>query len=120
MAAFTAQTKDVFLAYWAEIRADRAVLAQTITVNGEVAGNIMCWEKWDQRQVGYWIGRRYWGRGVATSALALLICRVPIRPLYAYVAVHNQASMRVLEKGGFQRIGDDTARSALVEYALEI
>ena len=39
--------------------------------------------------VGYWIGRRDWGRGIATRALALFLERVTTRPLYAFVAVNN-------------------------------
>jgi RimJ/RimL family protein N-acetyltransferase len=127
MAAATAETREPFLVYWAEIRADRAVLAQTVMVNGEVAGNLMCWERWGLRQVGFWIGRRYWGRGVATTALALFLCDMTARPVHAYVALHNAGSTRVLEKCGFRRVTDprygvdagSSAESALAEYVLE-
>jgi RimJ/RimL family protein N-acetyltransferase len=52
--------------------------------------------------VGYWLGRSYWGRGIATRALALFLPLVPARPLYAHVASHNTGSMRVLVKCGFR------------------
>jgi RimJ/RimL family protein N-acetyltransferase len=127
MAAFPARARGAFFTYWAEIRAGQSVFAQTIVVNGEVAGNVMCWEQWGERAVGYWIGRRHWGRGVATTALALLLCRVTSRPLRAYVAVHNAGSVRVLEKCGFQRVVDrdgqpstgDSREPTLIEYILE-
>lgn len=118
MAASTALARRPFLAHWAEIRADPAVIAQTIVVNGDVAGNITCWERWGERQVGYWIGRSHWGRGVATTALALFLCRMTSRPVHAYVASHNAASLRVLEKCGFQRVTTG-AEPALIGLVLE-
>ena len=45
--------------------------------------------------------RRYWGRGVATRALVQFLEVVTERPLYAVVAEHNAASLRVLAKCGF-------------------
>jgi RimJ/RimL family protein N-acetyltransferase len=126
MAALAAKARGPFLAYWADIRTGQAVLARTIVVNGEVAGNVMCWEQYGQRRIGYWIGRRYWGRGVATTALALFLCWMTARPLHAYVAVHNVGSSRVLEKCGFRRVADrgqpataDSGQVVLVEHILE-
>jgi len=46
--------------------------------------------------------RPWWGRGVATRALALLVDEVSVRP-HAYVAAHNVGSIRVLGKCGFRR-----------------
>jgi hypothetical protein len=68
-----------------------------------VAGNIGSWPENGQQLLGYWVGREWWGRGVATQALALLVDEMSIRPLYAHVAVHNVGSIRVLEKCGFRR-----------------
>ena len=68
-----------------------------------MAGNIGSWQQNGQQLLGYWVGREYWGRGVATQALALLVDEVSVRPLYAHVVVHNAGSIRVLEKGGFRR-----------------
>lgn len=122
MAASTPMTRAAFAAYWAEIRAGQAVQAQTIVAGGEVAGNIMCWQRWGEQAVGYWIGRRHWGRGVATTALALFICQVTERPLYAYVAVHNVGSIRVLEKCGFQRAADPDGQQSdtLAVHVLDV
>ena len=72
-----------------------------VIVDGCVAGHIGCWTQDGQRLVGYWIGKDYWGRGVATQMLAMFILRVADRPLHAYVVKHNVASIRVLEKCGF-------------------
>jgi len=72
-----------------------------------VAGNIVCWEEPDERKVGYWIGREYWGKGVASTALSLFLREVQVRPLYARASKHNTASIRVLQKCGFTIAGED-------------
>jgi RimJ/RimL family protein N-acetyltransferase len=108
MAAFPARDRDAFEAHWARVRADETCVARTIVVDGEVAGNIGSFVRDDAREVGYWVGRDYWGRGVATAALALFLEEVePRRPLGAGVALGNDGSMRVLEKCGFRRVGED-------------
>ncbi len=66
-----------------------------------MAGNVLCWGPPEERDVGYWLGREFWGRGIATRALAALLVEVDERPLYAHVARHNIGSRRVLEKCGF-------------------
>jgi len=103
MAAFPAREKDQFAAHWAKLRADDSLVVRTIVADGMVAGNIGSWQDSGQQLLGYWVGREYWGRGVATQALALLVDEMPIRPLFAHVAVHNVGSIRVLEKCGFRR-----------------
>ena len=103
MAAFPARDKDQFAAHWARIRADDTVVVRTIVADGMVAGNIGSWQDHGQRLLGYWVGREYWGRGVATQALARFVDEESTRPLYAHVAVHNVGSIRVLDKCGFRR-----------------
>ena len=103
MAAFPARDKEQFEAHWAKIRADDTLVVRTIVADGMVAGNIGSWPADGQQLLGYWVGREYWGRGVATQALALLVDEVSVRPLYAHVVVHNVGSIRVLEKCGFRR-----------------
>jgi len=51
--------------------------------------------------------KNYWGKGIATKALAAFPGHVKARPLYAHVAKHNIASIRVLEKCGFTICGED-------------
>ncbi|HEV8571635.1 MAG TPA: GNAT family N-acetyltransferase [Actinomycetota bacterium] len=111
MAAFTARDWDAFTAHWTKILSDETVTKKTILVGGEVAGNIVSWERSGERLVGYWIGRNHWGKGVATKALSQFLGHVAARPLYARVAKHNIASIRVLEKCGFTISGEDTASS---------
>ena len=107
MAAFPSREKDAFMAHWNKIMADDSVLVKTILLNGSVVGNIVCFEQLGEREVGYWLGKEYWGRGIASQALAEFLESIETRPLYAHVAKHNIASRRVLEKCGFTISGED-------------
>ena len=60
-------------------------------------------------EIGYWLGRAHWGRGIATAAVRALseyafahfdVCR-----LYASVCARNEGSARVLEKAGYELEG---------------
>jgi RimJ/RimL family protein N-acetyltransferase len=101
MAAFQARDREAFMAHWANVLADETVIKKTIVVDGAVAGNIVSFISSGEREVGYWIGRDYWGKGIATAALTAFLHQVPDRPLHAHVAKHNAGSIRVLEKCGF-------------------
>ena len=102
MAAFTPRDHEAFMAHWrTRILGDDSVVARTVLVDGRVAGNVGSWEASGRRLVGYWIGRPFWGKGVATSALLAFLDVVRDRPLWAHVAVSNVASTRVLQKCGF-------------------
>jgi RimJ/RimL family protein N-acetyltransferase len=107
MADFPPRDRESFMAHWAKIMADESVILKTILFNGQVAGNIVCWEQFGEREVGYWLGKEFWGKGIATKALAEFLKQVKTRPLVAHVAKHNVASRRVLEKCGFMFVGED-------------
>lgn len=109
MAAFVSRDREAFTAHWTRLLGDETVITKTIVFDGEVAGNVVSFERAGRREVGYWIGRRFWGRGVATAALSAFLAHDPTRPLYAGVAKHNTASIRVLEKCGFT-VADDARR----------
>jgi RimJ/RimL family protein N-acetyltransferase len=102
MAAFPARDRASFYAHWeTNILGNPSAITQTILVDGEVAGNVGSWPQEGVRLVGYWIGKEYWGKGVATRALAALLHLVTDRPIHAHVAKHNGGSIRVLKKCGF-------------------
>ncbi|MFN8471540.1 MAG: GNAT family N-acetyltransferase [Anaerolineae bacterium] len=107
MAQFPSRDRASFMAHWARLLGDDTVVTKTILVGDQVAGNIGSWEQDGERLVGYWIGREYWGKGVATLALAQFVAQVRTRPLYAHVSKSNIASRRVLEKCGFAPVGED-------------
>jgi RimJ/RimL family protein N-acetyltransferase len=110
MAAFTAKDpsdREAFDRQWARILADDEVIIRTILYNGQVAGSVLSYIQSDEREVSYWLGREYWGKGIATQSLAQYLDQVKARPLYARVAKDNLASLRVLEKCGFKITGED-------------
>jgi RimJ/RimL family protein N-acetyltransferase len=102
MAAFPARDRDAFFTHWTtKILADETVIKKTVLFENQVAGNILSWQQADKRLLGYWIGKEFWGKGVATKALSEFLTLIDTRPLHAYVAEHNMPSIRVLEKCGF-------------------
>jgi RimJ/RimL family protein N-acetyltransferase len=101
MAAFAARDWEAFSEHWERVGSIPTAIRKAIICDGQVVGNIGCWEQDGHREIGYWIGREFWGQGIATKAVAALVEQVKIRPLYGYVATHNIASRRVLEKCGF-------------------
>jgi 8-oxo-dGTP diphosphatase len=75
----------------------------------EVVGVIGMVENEEGIEIGYWVGRRYWGHGYATAALSLLISLMRqkgIAQVCADVFPDNPASARVLEKCDFVRQGE--------------
>ena len=62
--------------------------------------------------LGYWIGEKYWGRGIATECVRLIIkyafssSDLGLREVIAYVFPENKASIRVLEKNGMKKKGE--------------
>ena len=109
MAAFPVRDRATHFAHWEKILADPTLGKQTIVVGGRVAGNVVSFTLAGERLVGYWLGREFWGQGIATRALAAYLALEPARPLHARVAKANPASMRVLEKCGFRVVGKDRA-----------
>jgi RimJ/RimL family protein N-acetyltransferase len=110
MAAFTAKdpaNRMAFDAQWKRIRSEPCILVRTILCEGEVAGSVLSYEDEGRPEVSYWLGREYWGRGIASWALAEFLRVVNRkRPMYARVAKDNLASRRVLEKCGFVMIAE--------------
>ncbi len=110
MAAFPSRDRAAFDSHWAtNILGRPDTRTQTIVVDSQVAGYIGSWPQNGARLVGYWIGKEYWGRGVATRALAAFLQLMTERPLYAHVARHNAGSIRVLEKSGFKFEREESA-----------
>jgi GH15 family glucan-1,4-alpha-glucosidase/RimJ/RimL family protein N-acetyltransferase len=106
MAAFPAMNREVFTEHWTGLLRNERVVAKTILFAGQVAGNIVSYEQDGKPFVGYWLGKAFWGKGIATRALTEFLDYVAMRPLYANVAKHNIGSVRVLEKNGFAIVGE--------------
>jgi RimJ/RimL family protein N-acetyltransferase len=97
--------RAAFDAHWDKVRSDPAVIVRTVLAGGEVAGHAAVFGPPGGREVAYWVGRAYWGRGVAAAALAALVGLERARPLHAHAAADNAASIRVLQKCGFAITG---------------
>lgn len=84
-----------------------------IEVQGVLAGGIgfdpFAGERTGTASFGYWLGRAYWGRGIATEAARLLadyaLHTSGLRRLEAKVFEQNVPSARVLQKVGFSLEG---------------
>ncbi len=110
MAAFTAKdptNQEAFMAHWHRNLTDETVILQTILFNGQVAGSVSSYEEEGRPEVTYWLGKEYWGKGIAIWALTeFLTQHNKTRPIYARAAKDNLGSRRVLEKCGFTIIGE--------------
>ena len=105
MAAFPSRDRDAFMAHWAKImnkETNPTGILNTILAGDTVAGNVVYWEAAGKPNIGYWLGKTHWGKGIASAALAHFLTKIETRPVYAHVAKHNFASIRVLQKCGFQ------------------
>jgi RimJ/RimL family protein N-acetyltransferase len=114
MAAFTAKDpadRAAFSTHWAKIRSDDGIIKKTILWDDQIAGSILVFPDQGRLEVGYWLGKEYWGRSIATRALLELLEEVKTRPLYARVAKDNVASLHVLQKCGFVVISEDVGYS---------
>ena len=86
---------------------------RAITLDGTLAGVIGLHPGQDvyegTAELGYWIGEAYWGLGLASAAVKKMISigfqELKLRRIYASVYDYNTASMRVLEKNGFENEG---------------
>lgn len=122
-AAFTAKDPTdhaAFMMHWKNILAAPAIIVRTIVQDGCAAGHVMSYLEDGKPEVTYWLGREYWGRGLATRALAEFLLHIqPVRPIYARAAKDNTASIRVLTQCGFiltgQGLGYANARGAEIE-----
>jgi [ribosomal protein S5]-alanine N-acetyltransferase len=94
---------------WIEIANNEPVTNFAVEVKGKLAGGIGLMLQDDvyfrTAEIGYWLGKPYWGRGIATEAVIAMseyafahydLCR-----LEAGVFAWNPASARVLEKAGY-------------------
>jgi RimJ/RimL family protein N-acetyltransferase len=106
MAAFTSKDptdQKAFDIHWQKILAADTVLIRTIVWEGHVAGYVLSYEDDGKPEVSYWLGKAFWGQGIATQALQAFLADVnQAQPIYGRAAKDNLGSIRVLEKCGFQ------------------
>ena len=110
MAAFTSKDPtdgEAYRDHWNRLLSDETIRKQAILLDGCVVGHVASFERAGKREVTYWIGRKHWGKGLATKALEEYLQQEVRRPLYARVAKDNVASLRVLKKCEFSSCGED-------------
>lgn len=105
MAGFTPRDHAAFMRHKAKILSDPSVYLYAALCDEVLIGSAGSFVQGGVRQVCYWIGRDYWGRGLATATLRAFLAIEQERPLHAYTVPHNVASQRVLLKCGFAHIG---------------
>lgn len=81
-----------------------------IDIGGKVAGGIgLRYIEGHRAELGYWLAKKHWGRGIMTQAVGLVseyaFRQLGLRRLYATAFTSNKASARVLEKNGFKLEG---------------
>lgn len=101
MAVTIPRTAEAFDSHWAKALADSGNTTRAVLFDGEMVGYISCFPMDGQDHVGYLLDRAYWGMGIASRALRLLLGEVTKRPLVATAATSNGASVRVLQTCGF-------------------
>ena len=109
LAAFTSKDpndKAAYIEKYTKFLTDPSKIMRTIKINDEIVGSISKFMIEDDAEITYWIDRKFWGQGIATTALKELLKIEPTRPIYGRVAFDNYGSQKVLEKCGFVRIGE--------------
>ena len=89
------------------------MLSCAVEVDGVFAGSVTLTRGTDvarkSAELGYWFGRPFWGKGVATEAVRQMCATGfgawDIVRIFAEPFSRNRASCRVLEKNGFQHEG---------------
>ena len=112
MAAFTAEDPDdrvAFDEHLVRLRTAPDINLRAITVDGELAGTVASFAVGSDTEITYWLGREFWGRGIATAAVEMLLATVPVRPITARAASDNPGSLAVLRKVGFRPVGKEVA-----------
>ena len=97
------------LAWIKHANEEKPVANFAIEIGNVVAGNISCiWQKdvyAKTVELGYFIGENYWGKGIATAAVAIMLEAIKknkeIVRIEAKTFGSNGASARVLEKNNF-------------------
>jgi len=112
-----------FLAHTTRASLDTATAQNlAIEVEGDAAGGIGFTAGSDiercSAEIGYWLSETYWGRGISTEALILVTTdafeRCGLLRMFAVPFADNPASVRVLEKAGYQLEG--RLRSSAIKY----
>ena len=106
-------TRRAGIEYLNYVRSTNPALAFALEFGGEAIGGIGFKQGSDisrlSIEMGYWLGEPFWGRGLTTRAVTAAsdwaFGNYKVVRIFATTFAHNVASMRVLEKAGFEREG---------------
>ena len=106
-------TRSAAAAYLADVRTAEVETSFAVEYAGEAIGGIGFKLGTDiarlSAEMGYWLGEPFWGRGLTTRAVLATsgwaFEHYKLTRIFAMTFSHNVASMRVLEKAGFEREG---------------
>jgi len=95
---------------YAAKKKNKAEINFSIDISGEVVGGIGISNiKKHKAEMGYWLGKKYWSRGIMTQAVGLVtdfgFKKLKLRRIYAHIFLKNKASARVLEKNRYKKEG---------------
>jgi len=84
-----------------------------LVIDGGVVGCISLENvnlKHKNAEIAFWLGRKYWGRGIMTRAIKQMVrygfSNLKLKRIQARTFIANKASARVLEKAGFKWEGE--------------
>ena len=108
MAAFPPREWEAFISHWRHnVLGGQANEVRTIPVDDQVAGYVSSWEQEGRRLVAYWVGREYWGRGIAYRAAKQVLDHgfgvLKLREIVSFTAAVNERSRRLMERLEFSR-----------------
>jgi ribosomal-protein-alanine N-acetyltransferase len=122
LAAFTPKnpiSKTAYIEKFTKFLSDPTINTQTIKLNNVIVGSVAKFIMENEAEITYWIDRKFWGKGIATTALKSFLEIETTRPIHGRVAFDNFGSQKVLEKCGFVKTGKDkgfaNARQAEIE-----
>ena len=117
-------TRREGIEYLNYVRSAHIPLSFAIEFGGEAVGGLGFKQGVDiarlSMEMGYWLGEPFWGRGLTTRAVTAAsdwaFDNYKVVRLFATTFAHNVASMRVLEKSGFEREG--ILRRSAIKHAV--
>ncbi|NOQ75040.1 MAG: GNAT family N-acetyltransferase [Crocinitomix sp.] len=110
MAAFTSknpQDKDAYIKKWTGLMTVDSVHMQTIMLADQAVGCVVKFVMEGDSDITYALDKKYWGKGIVTSAVKQFLAIEKTRPIHGRVAYDNYGSQKVLEKAGFTKIGSN-------------
>ena len=99
--------KTAYIEKYTKLLNDPTVNNQTIILDDKIVGSIAKFVMFGDNEVTYWIDKKFWRKGIASSALKKLLTIENSRPIFGRVAFDNYGSQKVLEKCGFVKVETD-------------